>query len=227
MKRICLILALIICASCLLACDPKGPADEVTDTEKVEDSTVKTTKVTTTQKDEEEEEPPVTIDIDYGTANMREEGKEYHIESVKVPTNNKNIDKNAGYLIDDHAQSNESYRYCDGSGYVIYEIDISEMIEPTVDIEILQNYLVSIAAYDDFDCYKVIYDFSEEHPSTLTSGGNDVTYTIDPYEHGFYKVLYILIEDTNASDGWGGTIRSLTINQYVEGEGEDVLTTLE
>jgi|GEM_PF-2312676 len=228
MKKLCLILAVILCLCSIIACTPA--ADDNNDQTTTEDITPDAAATTTKKQAEETPDPepePEPIEIDYGTANMKEDGKEYHIESLVIPTNSKNIDEAHGYLIDNTAQSNNDYRYCDGYGYVIYKVDLSEMIEPTIDLLILQNYVVSIAAYDDVDYYQVVLDYSEEHPSTLTTGGNDITYTIDPYSYGFYKEIYIMISDTITSDGWGGTIRSLTINQYVEGAGEDVSTTLE
>ena len=228
MKKIALILALVICLAMIASC-AAGSGDTPTEatTEKPEEVTTAPLDddVVTTAAEEEpgEEEPPV--EIDYGTPNNKEEGKDYHLESLKIPTNSQNLDEQAGVLIENTAQCNADYRYCDGFGYVIYEIDISEMIEPTVEIKVLQNYLVKISAYNDYDYYKTIADFSEESPTTWRDGGNDIEIVIDPYEHGFYKTLYIMIEDTDPTDGWGGTIRYLTIKQFVEGAGEDILTT--
>ena len=225
MKKIALLLALVIVASALFACG--GDSETATTAADATTAALTTTKAVTTAPatTTAEETPDPQIEIDYGTPNNKAEGKEYHLESIVIPTNIKNLDQEYGILIENTAQSNDSYRYCDGFGYVVYEIDISKMIEPTIDILILQNYLVSIAAYNDPDCYKTVLDYSEEYTGTLTSGGNDRTFTINPYEHGFYKTLYIMIEDTNPSDGWGGTIRNLTINQYVEGAGDDITTT--
>lgn len=185
-----------------------------------------TTSGTTTQSPAVTTEDPGSVPstpeqpIDPGTPNNREEGKDYHLSSLIIPTNSQNLD--AEYLLDNTAQSNGDYRYADGSGCLIYRVDLTDKIDPTIDLLVLQNYYITVANNPDFNNEIKVVNYADEHPGTLTSGGNDTTITIDPYEYGFYKEIYIAIMDSDPTDGWGGTIRNMTIREYVEGAGEDV-----
>lgn len=230
MKKSVIALTALFCALALTACSGEG--DTVTTgssaTTEPTGSSATTTKATTTSEVSTDEPiaTPSTPEApaDPGTPNHREEGKEYHLSTLIVPTNSQNLDSD--YLVENTAQSNGDYRYADNAGYMIYRVDLTDKIDPTIDLLVLQNYYISVANNEDLLGEIKVVSYADEYGGTLTTGGNDVTITIDPYEYGCYSQIYIIISDTNPSDGWGGTIRSLSIHEYVEGAGEDVEVTL-
>lgn len=233
MKKTLTALTALFCILALTACSGGGDTATTTTAGTTASTTTSSAATTTTAatnttpaSTEDPGSVPSTpeVPVDTGTPNYREDGKDYHLSSLIIPTNSQNLD--ADYLLENTAQSNNDYRYADNAGYLIYRVDLTDKIEPTVDLLVLQNYYISVANNDELIGETKVVSYADEYSGTLTSGGNDVTITINPYDYGCYTEIYIIISDTDTSDGWGGTIRSLTINEYVEGEGEDVEVTL-
>ena len=92
--------------------------------------------------------------------------------------------------------------------------------DATITLNIKQNYLVQYS--DDGKSWKVLADYSqtEGYEGTLKGGGNDTLLSVSAAAVPDSDTLYIRIADCNPSDGWGGTISSLTI-RYRLYEGEE------
>ncbi|MBQ7364318.1 MAG: hypothetical protein IJW46_01825 [Clostridia bacterium] len=243
MKKILAVLmaaALLVSALALVACgdDPeittsKAPEtttaptttkkDETPTTPEVENTT---TKAPETTVPETTEEPVAPVQ-----PTLRDPAKVYHVESTSYKTSNRNEDYD--FIFIDQAGSNANERFADGTGFVLYQIPLTGMIEPTVTITIRQQYYVAIlpdldATEDEYIKIASFADIKDQFPpesfndqDAYVAGTNIIDITINPYEHEMYEYLYLYIGNSNPSTGWGGTIMKLTINQYVEGEAEE------
>ena len=239
MKKIIVILmaiAMIASTLALSACgnsnttttEPGATTAPTTTTGTTPNTTVPETTTTTPTTTE----PPEPV----ATPVLRDPAKVYHVETKSYKTSSKNED--ADFILDNSAGVNDNERFADGAGQIIYMIDLSGMIEPTVTLHIRQQYYVAVLPTLDVleDEYIEIANFNnikDQFPSdafneagAYTAGTNDIEVTINPYQYEIYDMLYILIANSNPSTGWGGTIMRLDINQYVEGEGP-VITTID
>ena len=159
-----------------------------------------------------------TVTVTWGKTPV-EDTKEFIIEELTVKTNSKNED--AALLWQNNgAGANESFRFADGYNSLIYKIDLTLFRNATISMEILQNYVVSYSA--DNKKWTVLADYSktEGYKGTLQGGGNNTILTLDTSLLNGADTVYIKISDCNRLDGWGGTIKSLTIS-YMRYEDED------
>ena len=159
-----------------------------------------------------------TVTVTWGKTPV-EDTKEFIIEELTVKTNSKNED--AALLWQNNgAGANESFRFADGYNSLIYKIDLTLFRNATISMEILQNYVVSYSA--DSKKWTVLADYSktEGYKGTLQGGGNNTIVTLDTSLLNGADTVYIKISDCNRLDGWGGTIKSLTIS-YMRYENED------
>ena len=126
----------------------------------------------------------------------------------KVNTNSKNEDKE--YLLVNTASVNDSIRFCDQSGVVVYYFDLSGTSNFEIVMSIFQNYIVEVSG--DNDDWTEVADYSEggvkEH---LTTGNNRINLSIKPADYGFTDKFYVKLSNTNTAMGWGGSISNFTI----------------
>ena len=143
------------------------------------------------------------------------------LEELTVKTNEENLD--AALLHHNTGSANASFRYADATSRIVYKIDLTKFRNATVSMEVLQNYLVSYST--DNKRWTVLADYSktEGYAGTLQGGGNNTIVSISAAAAGHPDVLYIRIEDCDPYDGWGGTIKSLTIS-YQRYEDEPPVT---
>ena len=159
-----------------------------------------------------------TVTVTWGEEPV-EDTKEFIIEELTVKTNNKNED--AALLWQNNgAGANDSFRYADAYNTLVYKIDLTLFRNATISMEILQNYVVSYST--DSKKWTKLADYSktEGYAGTLQGGGNNTIVTLDTSVLGSADTVYIKIGDCNKMDGWGGTIKSLTIS-YMRYEDED------
>lgn len=105
------------------------------------------------------------------------------------------------------AYSNSAIRFADGDTEIVYKFDIKSKIEPTVTLKMNQHYTISVSSD------------AENWTEFLTkfSGPPVKDHTINPYDYGIYKTLYIRLTAPAPSDGGGAAIHSFTFNCYTEG----------
>jgi len=185
-------------------------------------------KVTTTT--------PATVPPTPGNTPLtRDPAKEYHVEDAIYKTSSKGEDEE--FIVINNAGANMNERYADGEGMVLYEINISEMIEPTITLKVRQMYLVywtnslDVIDYADMQCAGNFLDtesaLREENPDAFTEngeyvGGTNITdLVINPSDLEYTGVIYIYLINAKPEFGHGGTIMSLTISQYKEGKAEE------
>ena len=130
--------------------------------------------------------------------------------SRTVKTNNANLDSD--FLLKNTAGANDSLRFCDRMGQVVYVFDTKGTTDYVVDMAILQNYYVEVSA--DMKHWKMIADYSKngtvEH---LKNGGNQTVLTVKAADHGLQGAkMYIRISNTDTTQGWGGSITWLRVN---------------
>ncbi len=158
-----------------------------------------------------------TVTVTWGSKAI-EDTKPFTYAELTFITNNRNED--LGLIHKNTASANGSFRFADGTRYLIYKIDLTMFRDATVTMNIKQNYLVKYSS--DGENWKVLADYSktEGYKGTLEGGGNDTLLSISAAQLGDADTMYIHISDCNPSDGWGGTISSLSI-RYRLNEGEE------
>ena len=149
-----------------------------------------------------------TIQVTWGDREV-ESTKSFVIEELTVKTNNQNEDE--ALIWRDNASANANFRYADGYNTLIYKIDLTRFRNATISMEILQNYEVSYST--DSKAWTILADYSktEGYQGTLQGGGNNTIVSLDTGILEGATEVYIKIGDCNKYDGWGGTIKSLTI----------------
>lgn len=127
----------------------------------------------------------------------------------RVNTNSKNEDKE--YLLSNTASVNDSIRFCDQSGELVYYFDLSGTSNFEIVMSIFQNYIVDVSS--DNDDWIEVVDYSEggikDH---LTTGNNKTNLKIKASDYGFTDKMYIKLRNTNTAMGWGGSISNFTIS---------------
>lgn len=238
MKKVLLLLMALLSAAAILvlaACSDDTPtttepkdssSDAISDTA----GNHSTTPATSTN-------PPVVttpVVTTPATPNTRDSAKEYHQEPTLVKTNSKNEDEE--YILIDNAGSNLNERFADGEGYILYEFDLSDMIEPTITFKVRQQYVIYVTdnledTYEDMHELANFMDIADQFPSSdfnengeYIDGNNIIEITLDPYELGYYGTVFVYIANCQPQFGHGGTIMSFTINQWVEGKGPEITT---
>ncbi len=161
-----------------------------------------------------------TVTVEWGDEFVQD-SPTFVMEELKIKTNNENLD--AALLFRNTGGANENFRYADGINRIVYKIDLTMFRNATISMEVLQNYLVSYST--DNKKWTVLADYSktEGYAGTLQGGGNNTIVSISANAAGNPDVLYIRIADCNTYDGWGGTIKSLTIT-YQRYENEPPVT---
>ncbi|MBQ7318992.1 MAG: hypothetical protein IJW97_02280 [Clostridia bacterium] len=162
------------------------------------------------------------ITVTWGTSAI-EDTKPMITEEIQIKTNSQNLD--AALIHRNSAAANTSFRFADGSGQLIYKIDLSRFRNALVSMNIKQNYLVAYSTDDKNWTTIADYSKTEGYNGTLMGGGNDTIVTLSAAEVGDADVVYIRISDCNPGDGWGGTISSLSIT-YQRYEDEDPVELL-
>ena len=149
-----------------------------------------------------------TVTVNWGDKAV-EDTRESVFEELTFITNSKNQD--AAFLIKNRAGANTSFRFADGTGELVYKIDLTMFRDATVTMNIKQNYLVQYSS--DGKTWKVLADYSktEGYDGTLHGGGNDTLLSVSAAAVPGSDELYIRIADCNPGDGWGGTISTLSI----------------
>jgi hypothetical protein len=149
-----------------------------------------------------------TVTVEWGEQAI-EDTPTFIIEELSVKTNEENLD--ASLLFKNTGGANANFRYADGTSRIIYQIDLTKFRNATISMEVLQNYLVSYST--DNKKWTVLADYSktEGYTGTLQGGGNNTIVSVSAAMAGNPDILYIRIADCNTYDGWGGTIKSLTI----------------
>ena len=159
----------------------------------------------------------VTVTVTWGKTKVDDTEKANYAE-FSVLTNNKNEDKD--FLTVNQGGSNDSLRFADAGGKLVYRFDLTVFHEATVTMRICQNYIVEWST--DNKKWNTIADYSktEGYNGTLKGGGNDILLSFYPSIYGKdASELYVRITDCNPSDGWGGSISSINV-RYKLYEGE-------
>ena len=153
---------------------------------------------------------PATVSITWVKGGTPVKNTTY--KSFVISTNAKGTD--AEYIISNSAQANDSMRYCEKSGILIWKFDISEYEGLVVSAAVVQNYILEISG--DNDDYDRVADYSKIS-MTRATGTNDAVVTIltDAYT-AVSDTLYVRLRNTNPSLDWGGAIRSFTFRYIVE-----------
>lgn len=251
MKKILVLLMALLVAMTLLTMVACGEDTPTTSDNTVTSSTAPTSTtpstpgssgtpvVTTTPTTTLPQTPGTTVPTTTAppaTPNMRDPAKEYHVETETIKTNIQNEDYD--YIVFEEAGENQNERFADGTGYILYQFDASDMIEPTIVLKVRQMYKIYITDSLDVDMEDctVVADFidtADQFPSAdfnaegaYTAGTNITEITVDPYKYNYYGQFYIWIVNAMPEFGWGGTISEFRINQYVEGPGP-VITTID
>lgn len=251
-KLLVLLLSIILVVSLglLVACDddtttptpansstPAGSSTPAATSAPATESDVQTEPTTPA---ETTSEPPVTNPVG---PNMRDPAKEYHQESVKVKTNSFDNDseefyaENHGYLFWP-AEANQNERFADRDNMIMYEFDVTGLIEPTITLDVRQNYVIRVFEDQNADEseWHLIANFRDHYdddiyvPGDFDQNGvytegfkNRTSIEIKPYDYEYYGVFYVVITNCNPDYGNGGTIMSFTVSWYEEGKGSEVV----
>ena len=133
--------------------------------------------------------------------------KRFPVNELTIPTNSKDLD--LPYIVENTAYANESLRFCDLDGYIIYKIDLNEFKNAVISLEILQNYIIEISG--DGINFTETHNYKKIHPEHLTDGSNRTVITFDPAEYNCGDAFWFKISNTDTSTGWGGSIRNIYI----------------
>ena len=128
----------------------------------------------------------------------------------RVTTNSRGEDEE--FLEFTDACVNNDIRYCDGARQLIYCFDVSQMLTATFRFNVFQNYILEVSS--DGEDYTIVADYSQGGKIPhLTTGGNNTTITVDPFEYGCEETgfLYVRLRNTDTTQGWGGSISSFTM----------------
>ena len=160
---------------------------------------------------------PVTVTVTW-TSEPMESDRKLNYVSFSVETNNKNLD--ADYIYENTARVNDNLRFCDLSGYIIYEFDTTDMLSPEYQFFIFQNYYVEIS--EDLENWILIADYSQGGTVPhLKTGGNDIALVVRPRSYGFEDIWYLRLSNTKKTEGWGGSIKSISWKYGVPADDED------
>ncbi len=235
MKKVLILLMALLLATtvfALVACDDDTPDSSTPGTSSTTTANTGTTTPTTTETPPPDSTTP-TVTTPAPTANTRDNAKEYHQEPLTVKTNDRGADDD--YLVIG-AGANANERFADGDSQIIYEFNVSDMIEPTITFKVRQQYriLCTDNLDDDLeDMHEVasFLDIMDQFPATdfnengeYIAGTNIIDITLNPYEYGYYGSFFVFIVNAQPQFGHGGTIMSFTINQWVEGKGPEITT---
>ena len=161
----------------------------------------------------------------------KDANKNYVKNDVTYSTGNSDEDIEFVYV--DNAATTDTRRYCDGANFVIYFFNLRGMVEPTITLNVGQNYIIEICEdptdpdaewieVENWLNIKDTYQWPEGHTpeynegGQLLNGGNFHELTIDPYEYEFYGNLFVRLSNCNPAYGWGGTVEGLTVSEWVE-----------
>ena len=163
---------------------------------------------------------PLTVTVTWGTTEGALKTSAYAYEEKIIPTTAKNQDKS--YLILNTAQVNDTLRYCDLSGELIYQFDTTDYDSPLYQLYIAQNYIVEVSG--DGENWELFADYSEGGKVPhIKNADNATTLTIDPA--AFESVdesgmLYIRLRNCNTSMGWGAALSQISIRYVVEADAD-------
>lgn len=113
------------------------------------------------------------------------------------------------------------WRFADGNGYFLYELDVATIDAAKLGITIGNNFVISISTnYNDpsvstTEGYTVLANSMEIHGEDHHALGNLKEYEFDvtPYLAGGTEHLYILLTDGSTSDGWGPYVQRIRLFQ--------------
>ena len=129
------------------------------------------------------------------------------MHEVYIATNEKNLDTD--YIYESTAAANSSLRFCDLDRYLIYKFDLGGKENFTLTLEIFQNYILECS--EDLENWTVLADYRDISSEHITTGGNNVSITVDPVAQGINETLYIRLRNTDVTKGWGGAITGFTM----------------
>lgn len=153
---------------------------------------------------------PLTVTVTWGTASVAD-GQKMKYEETTVLTNNSNQD--AAYLVSNTAYANDSIRYCDLTGQLVYKFDLADHRDFTVIYDIFSNYIVEVS--DHNGDYVTAYDYRDISDVHVTDGSNRTNLKITAADYGITNELYIRISNTDVTKGWGASIVKFIIRYLV------------
>ncbi len=163
---------------------------------------------------------PVNVTVTWSSTPDALDTVAYVYEEINILTTSKNQD--ADYLILNTAQSNDSLRYCDLTGELIYKFDTTDYESPLYQLYISQNYIVEVSG--DGETWELFADYSEggtvEH---IKNANNATMLTIDPSTFDSVDQsgwLYIRLRNCNISMGWGAALSKIVIRHVVEADAD-------
>jgi hypothetical protein len=151
-------------------------------------------------------------------------GGEYNLETLLefVPGGGRDNE----YIVEDTSADATTYRFVDGSGRLMYWLELPEdTTAATLNLELENNFVVSVGT-DGFDFTQELNSF-EQFGTDVHDASNRGIYEIDlaPYlEDNPSKEVFVLFEDGSTNDGWGPAIRNVAINTGERPEYTPVLT---
>lgn len=133
------------------------------------------------------------------------------VKTYKRTVKTNSSDSDSDYLLINTAPSNDSIRFCDGAGQVVYYFDLRGTSGFRIDMNIYQNYIVEVSS--DGSEWTEVADYSEggtkEH---ITTGNNRKTITVKSDDYGYNEDFYVRLSNTDISQGWGGSISQFTVS---------------
>ena len=149
---------------------------------------------------------PVDVEIVWGDTAVADDPV-YTIQRVTVATNSLNADQ--AYIERNTSNANETLRFCDGYGELVYKFDLSNYEDLMVNLDVMQNYLVSVSDHDGD--YVEIATSRDDNPEHITGSENRTQVSVIPSLYGIEDTLYVRISNSFPGQGHGGGIASFTL----------------
>ena len=153
---------------------------------------------------------PLTVTVTWGTTPVAD-GQKMRYEETTVLTNSSNQD--AAYLVSNTAYANDSIRYCDLTGQLVYKFDLADHDDFAVIFDIYSNYLVEVS--DHNGDYITAYDYRDISDVHITDGSNRTNLKITAADYGITNELYVRFSNTDVTQGWGASIVKFTTRYLV------------
>ena len=152
----------------------------------------------------------LTVTVTWGTTAVPD-GQKMKYEETTVLTNNSNAD--AAYLVSNTAFANDSIRYCDLNGQLVYKFDLADRRDFMVVMDIFSNYLIEVS--DHNGDYVKAYDYRDISDVHITDGSNRANLKIAAADYGITNELYVRLSNTDVTQGWGCSIAKFTTRYLV------------
>ena len=143
-------------------------------------------------------------------------------EYFSVPTDGT---QDAPYLIQTQNSSiSGGWRFADGTGFLLYEIDVSAIPSGKLGVDVGNNFVVSVASEwadpaTQPEMFDVLGNSMEIHGVEHRSLGNlrEYVFDVNEYLDDGTGYLYVLLTDATTADGWGPYVRNIRL---FEGEAQ-------